>query len=237
MEAQSDIMSAQRDSAAESARAAAAVVTLTENQQAILEQQHAAIIEQGTLLKHQLAVAQQSADAAKASADALKIVHRQWLQVGAPAFSMQSLGVTGTLNVTLHIPVRNTSQLPLTIRTVRCYINAGKCGHAWSNKTLGPNEVSEEEVFYLLRPDEKARWEKDQRLRLIVAGWIHFWDAFNDPQEQMIGACYDINKTVIDVRGLADLPRNLGRMARENPWPFTEPDDSETHGNKQQGQP
>jgi hypothetical protein len=236
MDRQTTIMEDQKKAASSSAIAAAEAVKLTEKQQTILEQQHAAITKQSEHMEGQLIAARISADAAKASSDALKVVHRQWLQIGPWEITIAPLGKTGKIHVMFRVRVVNTSKLPLTIRTVRCYINGKKGGHAWSNGTIGPDENHWEEMFAILTDAEQAAYEKSgHRATFVLAGWVDYWDAFNETQQQMIGAHLTFAPgQQIQVRGLADLPRNLGRMARENPWPLEEPDFPEVGGAKRE---
>jgi hypothetical protein len=190
----------------------------------LFDHQNRIMRQQSAIMDGQLVHTEKAANAAQKSADALNIVHRQWLQIVEWNRRSNPSG-TDQLNITVTVRIRNTSPLPLTIRTVRCYVNRGKATHGWSNQTLGPKEETVEDVFYVLTETEKAKWQNDGLLRLILAGWIHYWDAFSEPREQIIGASLDIYSSgELDVRGVADLPRNLARIARNNPWPLNEPD-------------
>jgi len=126
--------------------------------------------------------------------------------------------------------IRGTDQSPLRVQ--RCYINARRGGYEWSNVTLGPGEQSTEQVFSRLTDTERNSLQTSGKVSFVLMGWIDYWDAFNDPQQQMIGAFIEFTAgpeaiaygSATVARPIADMPRNLGRMVRENPWPLDEPD-------------
>jgi hypothetical protein len=189
-------------------------------------------------MKGQLDAAKVAADAAKVSADALKIVHRQWLEVKHWDCSIARLpGIkTGIMNATIRVAFMNTSPLPLTIRAGRGYINGRKGGYAWVNTTVGPNSIGTVELLHMLNDREKGIWHLHRQLGLVVAGWVHYWDAFGDPQEQMFGAKLEVFPASADWRDLADLPHNLRRMARKDPFDPIDTDDDEESKDGDEGE-
>lgn len=202
-------------------------IAVMDVQREIMDQQRAAADTQARHMADGLEETRKATAAAIASADALKVIHRQWLEVRSWQCAVESISTKpdDLIQATVSITITNTSQLPLTIRTVRCYINRYKGGHAWSNTILGPHATSTESVFLLLPETEKNTWKTKGSLTFVVAGWVHFWDAFGEPQEQMIGAwCKITQRGHLTVRGVGDLPRNLRRMSTEDPWPMSEPD-------------
>lgn len=64
---------------------------------------------------------------------------------------------------------------------------------------------------------------KAGRLRLIVTGWVHFWDAFGELQSEIVAACLEhIGPGITEPsrRGVAGVMRKMPRMEKE--WPIQE---------------
>lgn len=163
-----------------------------------------------------------SAAAAKVSADAIKVIHRQWLHVGDWQVSRGILGTTGDLQVRVSAWVKNKTELPLFVRTMRGTIGLKKASHEWVNAEVMPGTGIQLSIDCLYRGQERVAFEAAPP-SLAVQGWVHFFDAFGDEQRQPFGAYIDYSAGGLNplVRGLAGLNKSLAKLAAE--WPLDEP--------------
>ena len=122
--------------------------------------------------------AQVSANAAKLSADALLVINRQWVDVSDWTCRVEEFSA-GRRWAVFSVRVANKTRLPLTIVTVRCRVNRTKAGYEWSSRTLQPDGESNEMMTSVLTGEEAAAYMNDN-LRMAIAGWVHFRDAFGD---------------------------------------------------------
>jgi hypothetical protein len=164
-----------------------------------------------------------SAHAAKASADAVKIIHRQWIEISDWEAEAIEHTKVPMLEFRINMTLANKSALPVVIRTVRAAFGRGKGAHEWYNSDLGPGETMHASVSRIFTGEERERFETS-RPSLVIEGWVHFFDAFGDPQDQPFGKYFQFGPTngkPIHIRNVAGLNKSLAELAAE--WPLNEP--------------
>jgi hypothetical protein len=207
---------------------------IMEGQTTIMDGQASAAQKQADYMLEGLAVTKEAADAAKASADAatrsadagvvaakaLKVIHRQWVVVDGWACTVEPLPKTDKLWARVSVRIKNSSPLPLTIVTVRCQFNKTKGGYEWCNDVLEPGGTMTSAMHHILT-DEEAGGFRSGGVAFVIAGWVHFMDAFGDLQNQAIGRHCQIGPNQrATFRGLAMLKHNLEKLVGE--WPLDE---------------
>jgi hypothetical protein len=173
------------------------------------------------------------ADASKTSAEALKVIHRQWVNVHGWDCTIAPLGDTKAWRITSILEITNETPLPLTIITVRCQFNKSKGAYEWGDRFLEPRHTHKATVSSFLSADEVADYSAGKRLVFLISGWVHFYDAFGDIQNQAIGCFCAMQRNRNPIfRRLAGLKKNTDKLLKQ--WPLdlslgelSLPDDSE----------
>jgi len=165
-----------------------------------------------------------SADAAKASAGAVKVIHQQWIAISD--WKAQATEHTAYPRVELGVGIKltNTSPLPMVIRAVRATV-AGSRTYQWHSRDLGPGETMFAGAQKTFHGDEIEKFKKAPMIYVI--GWIHFYDAFGDEREQPFGKALVFGEDGRIPRHIISVPwfkMKITELAAQ--WPF---DASEEH--------
>ena len=175
-----------------------------------------------------------ASEAAQTSSAALKVIHSQWIEISELSCDVHGLAVRedGALKpvhlVTVSMKLTNNTDLPLTIRTVKCVINRIVGNHSWINAELSPRQFTRPSVSKMLDDPEVERF-KEGKLKLLVAGWIYFFDAFGDEHQQPVGVMFQEvrenvhEQTSYTPRSLANMRQNIQRLTRDF-GPLIEPE-------------
>jgi hypothetical protein len=201
----------------------------------IAKKQNTIIETQTSIMQLQERAASSSAIAAKAqtehmlaglaetrkATEALKTINRQWVKVERWMFNAWNVPKVG-LHAEVIVEISNKTPLPLTIFAVRCYINDRKGSYGVADEYLVPDATTQQAVKIVMNERELAEYNA-RRLRLVITGWVHYWDAFGDLHSEIIAACLEhIGPGVAkpSVRGVAGVMRKMPRMEKE--WPVQE---------------
>jgi hypothetical protein len=189
-------------------------------QAVLFKQQNKIMRRQTFIMNGQLKYTEKAANAAQKSADAIRVIHRQWIHIGGWRFETWNVPTVG-LHAQVIVEITNKTPLPLTIFAVRCYINGRKAAYSVADAMLPPGVTTHQTVSHLMNERELAEYSA-RRLRLVVAGWVHYWDAFGDIQSQIIGVCLEHIAPGVQptTRGVSGLMRKMPRMEKD--WPIQE---------------
>lgn len=126
--------------------------------------------------------ARDSADSAKQSANALKLINRQWVDVREYDFSTDAAGPRFIVHF------KNSTPRPITL--TRLIVLSSKAGDGLDQSGLDQILIPQdtyEGVLELDQADANGFFAEGQRVEMDVVGAIYFNDSFGDPQRQLFG--------------------------------------------------
>ncbi len=125
-----------------------------------------------------------AANAATRSSNALKVLHRQWLDTSE--FELRPQTIDGRTGLEVRFVITNNTPLPLMVSRVRCFIN-GTLNGLDVYQPLGPQgryRIPRSCLNLFLPPDEAVTFRGPTGITLTVAGWVDFTDTFEEPRSQ-----------------------------------------------------